>query len=81
MVEIPRKADGRREDVVPASQLREAYARIRELERALGRETMENEILRAESRAVRSLMGRSPASPVHAARRSHCRRRRLRTHQ
>src|SRR4030095_16610459 len=34
------------EDVVPASQLREAYAKIRELERALGRKTMEVEILR-----------------------------------
>ena len=35
------------EDVVPASYLREAYAKIRELERALGRKTMEVEILRA----------------------------------
>lgn len=35
------------EDVVPASQLREAYAKIRELERALGRKTLEVEILRA----------------------------------
>lgn len=35
------------EDVVPASALREAQARIRELERALGRKTMEVEILRA----------------------------------
>ena len=35
------------EVVVPASQLREAYAKIRELERALGRKTMEIEILRA----------------------------------
>src|SRR5215831_15744637 len=35
------------EDVVPISQLREAYAKIRELERALGRKTMEVEILRA----------------------------------
>ena len=35
------------EDVVPASQLREACAKIRELERALGRKTMEVEILRA----------------------------------
>ena len=30
--------------VVPASQLREAYAKIRELERALGRKTYELEI-------------------------------------
>ena len=35
------------EDVVPASALRVAQQRIRELERALGRSTMENEILRA----------------------------------
>ena len=41
------------EDVVPASQLREAYARIRELERALGRKTMENEILRAAQELVK----------------------------
>ncbi len=35
------------EDVVPASQLRIAEQRIRELERALGRKEMELEILRA----------------------------------
>jgi hypothetical protein len=29
------------EDVVPASHLRETYAKIRDLERALGRKTME----------------------------------------
>lgn len=34
-------------DVVPAAQLREAQQRIKELERALGRKTMEVEILRA----------------------------------
>src|ERR1700694_3304506 len=33
------------EDVVPASQLREAYSRIRDLERLLGREQMGVEIL------------------------------------
>ncbi len=32
------------EDVVPASALREAQARIRDLERALGRKTMEVEV-------------------------------------
>ena len=37
----------------PASQLREAYAKIRELERALGRKTMENEILRAAQEIVK----------------------------
>jgi transposase len=41
------------EDVVPASHLREAYARIRELERALGRKTMEVEILRAAQEIVK----------------------------
>ena len=41
------------EDVVPASHLRDAYGRIRELERALGRKTMEVEILRAAQEAVK----------------------------
>ena|SRR6266850_1936695 len=41
------------EDVVPASALRDAQARIRELERALGRKTMENEILRAAAEVVK----------------------------
>jgi len=40
------------ETVVPASQLRAAEARIRELERALGRKTMENEILQAAAAEV-----------------------------
>src|SRR5678816_4409175 len=41
------------EDVVPACQLREAYEKIRELELALGRKTMENEILRAAQEVVK----------------------------
>src|SRR5262252_7818539 len=41
------------EDVVPASQLREAYAKIRELERALGGKTMEVEILRTAQEIVK----------------------------
>src|SRR5207249_441800 len=41
------------EDVVPASHLREAYARIRDLERALGRKTMEVEILRTAQEIVK----------------------------
>ena len=41
------------EDVVPASHLREAYAKIRDLERALGRKTMEVEILRAAQEVVK----------------------------
>jgi len=40
-------AVGANEEVVPVSRLREAEHRIRELERALGRKTMEVEILRA----------------------------------
>jgi len=41
------------EDVVPASELQAANIRIRELERALGRKTMENEILRAAAEVVK----------------------------
>lgn len=41
------------EDVVPASELLAAQAKIRELERALGRKTMENEILRAAAEVVK----------------------------
>ena len=41
------------EDVVPASELQAAHARIRELERTLGRKTMENEILRAAAEVVK----------------------------
>jgi transposase len=41
------------EDVVPASQLREAQQRIRELERALGRKTMEVEILQMAQEEVK----------------------------
>ena len=40
-------------DVVPASKLREAEQRIRELERALGRKTMEVEILQAAREEVK----------------------------
>ena len=41
------------EEVVPASRLREAYTRIRDLEQALGRKTMEVEILRAAQELVK----------------------------
>jgi transposase len=40
-------AVGSNGDVVPVTELRAAQQRIKELERALGRATMENEILRA----------------------------------
>lgn len=43
------------DDVVPASQLREAYARIRELERLLGRKQMEVEILQAAQEVVKKV--------------------------
>src|SRR6266404_8276195 len=45
------------EDVVPASQLREAYSRIRELERLLGRKQMEIEILEAARDIVKKVRG------------------------
>lgn len=38
---------------MPASQLREAQGRIRELERALGRKTMEVEILQMAQEEVK----------------------------
>ena len=41
------------EEVVPASVLREAQQRIRELERALGRQQMEVEILQAAQEIVK----------------------------
>ena len=41
------------EDVVPAGQLREAYSRIRDLERLLGRKQMEIEILQAAQEVVK----------------------------
>lgn len=41
------------DDVVPARRLREAEGRIRELERTLGRKTMEVEILQAAQREVK----------------------------
>ena len=46
-------AVGAGEAVVPASELRAAQARIRELERALGRKTMEVEILQAAQAEVK----------------------------
>jgi transposase len=49
-------AVGSNEDVVPASELRAAQQRIKELERALGRKTMEVEILEA----ARDVVKRSP---------------------
>src|SRR5262247_3856085 len=45
------------EDVVPASHLREAYAKIRELERLLGKKQMEIEILQAAQDVVKKVRG------------------------
>ncbi|MGA2663231.1 MAG: transposase [Verrucomicrobiota bacterium] len=44
-------------DVVPASQLQEVYARIRELERLLGCKQMEVEILQAAQEVVKKVRG------------------------
>ena len=41
------------EEVVAKSELKKAEARIRELERALGRKTMENEILQEAVKIAR----------------------------
>ena len=48
-----RTAVAANEDVVPASELRAAQQRIRELERALGKKTMEVEILQAAREEVK----------------------------
>lgn len=49
-----RTAVAANEDVVPASELRTAQQRIRELERALGKTTMEVEILQAARDEVKT---------------------------
>lgn len=48
-----RTAVAANEDVVPASELRTAQLRIRELERALGKKTMEVEILQAAREEIK----------------------------
>lgn len=55
-------AVGADEEVVPASEVKELHARIRELERLLGRKTMENEILKDAVRIAREkkLISRMP---------------------
>jgi hypothetical protein len=52
------------EDGYPASHFREAYARIRELERALGRKTMEVEILRAAQEIVKNSVWSAPTAEL-----------------
>jgi transposase len=53
------------EDVVPASELSDALKQIRELQRLLGKKTMENEILReaVEVAKSRKWIARSPSLP------------------
>ena len=53
------------EEVVPASEARQLHARIRELERLLGRKTMENEILKEAVKLAREkkLISRVPLLP------------------
>ena len=46
-------AVGADESVVPASEVKELHVRIRELERLLGRKTLENEILKDAVRITR----------------------------
>jgi transposase len=58
------------EDVVPASRVRELEAKVRELERLLGRKTMEAEILREalEQSRPKKLALRLPSPPPGASR-------------
>ena len=53
------------EEVVPASELSEALAQVRELQRMLGKKTMENEILREAVDVMKSRkwIARSPLLP------------------
>ncbi|CBJ43737.1 transposase; IS2 insertion element repressor [Ralstonia solanacearum CFBP2957] len=53
------------EEVVPASELAEALKQIRELQRMLGKKTMENEILReaVEYGRAKKRIARSPSLP------------------
>lgn len=53
------------EEVVPASEVKQLHARIRELERLLGKKTMENEILKDAVKLAREkkLISRVPLLP------------------
>lgn len=53
------------EEVVPASEARQLHAKIRELERLLGKKTMENEILKEAVKIAREkkLISRMPLLP------------------
>ena len=56
------RADG---EVVPSSKIRELEKRIRELERVLGKKTLENEILREAVKIAheKKLISRLPSLP------------------
>lgn len=56
------------EEVVPASELGDALKQIKELQRLLGKKTMENEILReaVEVMKSRKWIARSPSLPEDA---------------
>ena len=58
------------EDVVPASRIRDLEAKVRELERLLGRKTMEAEILREalEQTRPKKLSLRLPSQPPASSR-------------
>ena len=58
-------AVGANESVVPASELQDAQKRIRQLEAALGRKTLENEILKeaVDFAKAKKWIARSPALP------------------
>ncbi len=58
------------DDVVPASRVRELEAKVRELERLLGRKTMETEILREalEQTRPKNLGLRLPSLPPGGSR-------------
>ena len=58
-------AVGANENVVPASELQEAMRRIKQLEGALGRKTLENEILKeaVDFAKAKKWIARSPALP------------------
>ena len=58
-------AVGSNEPVVPASELQDAQKRIKQLEAALGRKTLENEILKeaVDFAKAKKWIARSPALP------------------
>ena len=58
-------AVGANETVVPASEFQEAMRRIKQLEGALGRKTLENEILKkaVDFAKAKKLIARSPGLP------------------